>query len=1030
MKKTIWILLVLAMTCITAAALATADGSSEHMNWTIDSEGTLTISGNGTMDMTFPFEKDIKKVVINKGITDVAYNAFNGCRNLTSVTLPEGVTEIGDVAFYYCSSLKKINFPETLKTIGGSALAYTGLKEITVPDQVTSVGNGAFSGIEKIYAAVGSDGAKALGKAGLSFREPKGNCLLQYVYANNELKGLEIRGADSDVKTLTVPEGVTAIAPDCFSGNNTLTVLNLPKGLVSIGENAFRSCRELKNLVLPESVKNIDQKAFCYWNGTLVFLGNAPTIDSEAFAYASVIVIYPHAGERWSAVIKNTFGANWITWQADNQEAATDPNPKSATESLTQTQTDNENGHDYVWNWAGTVDSYLVPEDGGGFTRVEHVGDDVVIEQYSKETELVWKKTLTMDLPIWGGFFAGTDYNFFVFGQSNDEEDNNKEVVRIVRYSKKWNRIDSASAYGQNTTLPFRAGTVDMDQGGDYLYVHTCHQMYTHTDGKRHQANMTFKLYIPTMSISIDASSSPGYTSHSFNQVIYVDEGNLIMVDHGDAYPRAVTIGRAKNDTDAPGVDNFQRVTLLEIGGETGDNYTGATVGGSKASDTHYIVTGKSIDQEHYDTSKRDNVYVVTASKSDFSDASVSFRWQTKYPEGSTVVLANPYLISISGTRLLLIWAEKLNSSDMNVLLHYVFLNEDGAAVSDVYTNPGKLSDVEPVVNGDYLNWYVTTGNDVIFYSLNLNNPAEITTVSNLVWLGKQGWVQDGAGHWLYGNEQGYAVIGLQQIDGKMYFFNKNGIMATGWVSDNGTWYCAKNNGELYNRGWELMAGQWYYFRNNGVMETGWLSDGKKYYYLGADGAMKTGWIQDNGFWYFLKASGEMETGWVRDGGRWYYLNAKGQMQTGWIADGEKWYYLASGGAMQTGWIQYRGEWYYLAPDGAMKTGWILDGLWYYLGPDGAMKTGWVLDGGKWYYLASGGSMQTGWVLYSGNWYYMKADGAMATGWFEDTTGGQRNRWYWFDDGGRMATGWKEIHGRWELFDENGLWQYTWNGAN
>ena len=59
----------------------------------------------------------------------------------------------------------------------------------------------------------------------------------------------------------------------------------------------------------------------------------------------------------------------------------------------------------------------------------------------------------------------------------------------------------------------------------------------------------------------------------------------------------------------------------------------------------------------------------------------------------------------------------------------------------------------------------------------------------------------------------------------------------------------------------------------------------------------------------------------------------------------------------------------------------------------------------------------------------------MATGWFEDKEAenklpaNQRKAlWYWFDNNGQMATGWKEINSQWEMFDNSGIWLYTWDG--
>lgn len=65
------------------------------------------------------------------------------------------------------------------------------------------------------------------------------------------------------------------------------------------------------------------------------------------------------------------------------------------------------------------------------------------------------------------------------------------EVIRIVKYDKSWNRLGQASVYGANTKVPFKAGAVRCAESGGMLYIHTCHEMYKHTDGKNHQANMS-----------------------------------------------------------------------------------------------------------------------------------------------------------------------------------------------------------------------------------------------------------------------------------------------------------------------------------------------------------------------------------------------------------------------------------------------------------------------------------------------------------------------------------------------------------
>ena len=101
---------------------------------------------------------------------------------------------------------------------------------------------------------------------------------------------------------------------------------------------------------------------------------------------------------------------------------------------------------------------------------------------------------------------------------------------------------------------------------------------------------------------------------------------------------------------------------------------------------------------------------------------------------------------------------------------------------------------------------------------------------------------------------------------------------------------------------WVNIMGQWQYNDVSGnPLKNTWFYDNSngKTYYLQADGNMATGWIIYNGSWYYLDQSGAKQTGWQHLGSSWYYLDSEGKMQTGWFKDSNgKWYYLYDSGAM------------------------------------------------------------------------------------------------------------------------------------
>ena len=108
------------------AASAVESGTcGDNLTWTLDDNGTLTISGTGKMyDYYSPWSNattSVKTVVIQNGVTSIGSEAFYGCGSLTSVTIQNGVTSIGESAFYRCNGLTSITIPGSVTSIGSWA---------------------------------------------------------------------------------------------------------------------------------------------------------------------------------------------------------------------------------------------------------------------------------------------------------------------------------------------------------------------------------------------------------------------------------------------------------------------------------------------------------------------------------------------------------------------------------------------------------------------------------------------------------------------------------------------------------------------------------------------------------------------------------------------------------------------------------------------------------------------------------------------------------------------------------------------
>lgn len=59
---------------------------------------------------------------------------------------------------------------------------------------------------------------------------------------------------NSNISSITIPEGIRTIGKGCFEQCPNLTEINLPDTLESIGDTAFRYCTALKSFNMPDSV--------------------------------------------------------------------------------------------------------------------------------------------------------------------------------------------------------------------------------------------------------------------------------------------------------------------------------------------------------------------------------------------------------------------------------------------------------------------------------------------------------------------------------------------------------------------------------------------------------------------------------------------------------------------------------------------------------------------------------------------------------------------------------------------------------
>lgn len=209
-------------------------------------------------------------VTIGEAVTSIGREAFASCYNLTSLSISSSVTSMGESAFSNCSNLTKVEFAslESLCGIRFSSssnplnnshnlwIAGEEIKDLVIPESVTSIGNSAFEGCSGLTSVTFGNHVTNIGEC-----------------AFEDCTGLT---------SIEIPNSITDISRRAFRGCSGLTSVTLPNTIINIGLGAFHACTGLTSITIPNSVRSIGDNAFNGCSGlTNVTLGSFPATIKE-----------------------------------------------------------------------------------------------------------------------------------------------------------------------------------------------------------------------------------------------------------------------------------------------------------------------------------------------------------------------------------------------------------------------------------------------------------------------------------------------------------------------------------------------------------------------------------------------------------------------------------------------------------------------------------------------------------------------------------------------------------------------------
>ena len=172
-------------------------------------------------------------------VTWIGADSFSWCFYLTEITLPDTIESINNGAFYSCNNLESINIPKNVINFGTNIFYDCHKVEVTLENASMDLSLTDYDQWRHRIVAISI---------------PEGTTEI----ADNAFRN----ATNVSTSSISIPDSVTSIGENAFYNIPSITDVNIPGSVTSIGFAAFSNCISLANLTLAEGLISIESKAF------------------------------------------------------------------------------------------------------------------------------------------------------------------------------------------------------------------------------------------------------------------------------------------------------------------------------------------------------------------------------------------------------------------------------------------------------------------------------------------------------------------------------------------------------------------------------------------------------------------------------------------------------------------------------------------------------------------------------------------------------------------------------------------------